>query len=165
MVRRKVKLADLPAICSRALELHGLDDYKSEFGWIGQIKHVRDTTVLEKLDAALASALTDALANDPAEVDDIGLASPVIYDPDKTDWVRVRGFSSQSLFPDLEIVHYLSDLKGKGVSVYEKDFLTRHSVQECDEKGQMNGQAWPVKDCLVFEATLDDEAYTLSGGR
>ena len=164
-VRRKVKLSDLPAICSRALELHGLDDYKAEFGWIDQIKHVRDTTVLEKLDAALASALTDALANDPAEVDDIGLAYPVIYDPDKTDWVRFRGFSSQSLFPDLEIVHYLADLKDKGLSIYEKDFLTRHSVQECDEKGQVNGQAWPVKDCLVFEATLDEEAYTLSGGR
>lgn len=164
-VRRKVKLADLPDICSRALDLHGRDDYKTEFGWIDQIKHVRDTKVLEKLDGALASALTDALANDPAEVDDIGLAYPVIYDPDKTDWVRFRGFSSQSLFPDLEIVHYLSDLKAKDVSVYEKAFLTRHSVQECDEKGQVNGQAWPVKDCLVFETTLNDEAYTLSGGR
>ncbi|KQY95061.1 MULTISPECIES: DUF6119 family protein [unclassified Brevundimonas] len=164
-IRRKVKLDDLPSICSRALALHGLDDYKTEFGWIDQIKHVRDAKVLERLDGALASALTDALANNPSEVDDIGLAYPVIYDPDKTDWVRFRGFSSQSVFPDLEIVHYLSDLKAKSLSVYDKDFLSRHSVQECDEKGQVNGQAWPVKDCLVFETVLDGETFTLSGGR
>lgn len=165
MVRRRAKLTDLPGICSRALELHGLDDYKIEFGWIDQIKHVRDAKVQEKLDDALAGALTDAMAGDPADVDDIALAYPAIYDPDKTDWVRFRGFSSQSVFPDLEIAHYLSDLKAKGVSAYEKDFLIRHSVQECDEKGQVNGQAWPMKDCLVFETTLNDEAYTLSGGR
>lgn len=164
-VRRKMKLADLPSVCSRALALHALDDYKAEFGWIDQIRHVREPATLAQLDGKLVEALTAALSKPPTEVEDLSLAYPAIYDPDKTDWVRFRGFRVQTIYPDLEIAHYLAGLTSKGVTTYELDFLTRHSVQECDEAGKAPGQSWPLKDCLVFETEINSERFTLSGGR
>lgn len=165
MVRRKMTLADLPSVCSRALALHALDDYKAEFGWIDQIRHVREPATLAKLDGMLVAALTAALGKAPADVDDLSLAYPAIYDPDKADWVRFRGFQVQTIYPDLEIAHYLTGLTGKGKAAFESDWLTRHSVQECDETGKTPGQSWAIKDCLVFETDLDGERFTLSGGR
>ncbi len=164
-IRHKLKLADLPTVCSRALALSALDDYKAEFGWIDQIRHVREPATIAALDAKLLGALTAALGKPAADVDDISLAYPAIYDPDKADWVTFRGFNLRTIYPDLEIAHYLAGLTAKGKAAYEADFLTRHSVQECDETGKTPGQSWPVRDCLVFETEIDGQQYTLSGGR
>lgn len=164
-IKRKLTLADLPQVCSRALELSALDDYKTEFGWIDQIRHVREATTIAALEAKLVDALTAALAKPPAEVDDISLAYPSIYDPDKTDWVRIKGINLRAIYPDLEIAHYLAGLIAKGEKVYQLEFLTRHFVQECDDNGKALGQSWPIRDCLVFETAVNGEQYTLSGGR
>jgi uncharacterized protein (TIGR04141 family) len=164
-IRRKLKLADLPAVCTRALELSALDDYKTEFGWIDQIRHVREPATIAALETKLVEALTAALKKPPADVDDISLAYPSIYDPDKADWVTFRGFKLRTIYPDLEIAHYLAGIATKCKGVYEVGFLTRHFVQECDETGKTPGQSWPIQDCLVFETEIDGQRYTLSGGR
>jgi uncharacterized protein (TIGR04141 family) len=164
-LRRKVDLNELPDLCSRALKFYGADDYKQQFSWIDQIRHVRDQPLIEKLEANLIAALSQALAIDPPATDDIHLAYPTIYDPDKAAWVRFRGFNLNEIYPDLEISHYCSGLKAKNGVTYQDNYLVNHSVQECDETGQVAGSSWKIRDCLVFETELDDARYVLSGGR
>lgn len=163
-LRRKIKVDDLPAACSRALTLAAGNDYKEEFGWIDQIKHVREADALAKLTSALVQALNEAL-QDPDKRDDLGLAYPAIYDPDRASRVRFRGYGSSDHFPDLEISHYFNGLRAKGIATYEEGFLRKHSVEECDDDGAASGGAWPVQDCLVYEVELDGRRFTLSGGR
>lgn len=164
-LKRKASVNDLPEICARALEISKLDDYKAEFGWIDQISHVRDPATLATLRTKLVEALTAALALNPAEVDDLSLAYPAIYDPEKAARVRFRGYSSNQHYADLEIAHYLAELKTKEIANYELRYLTDHSVQECDDDGKPVGPSWHIEECLVFETGIDDACYTLSGGR
>ena len=162
-LRRKARITQLPAICAEALTLYGKDDYKDVFGWIDQIRHVRDQTTLTKLWAELAAAMNEALTS--GYVDDLHLAYPVIYDPDKAGWVKFKGYRDRTIFPDLELVHYIDGLKGAGISAYEVEMITSHSVQECDESGINAGGAWKISDCAVFETEIDGRRYVLSGGR
>ena len=164
-LRRKLTLNDLPGVCSEALKRYGLKEYEAEFGWIDQIKHVREPKVLEQATAKLVAALSEALKLDPTEVEDLHLAYPAIYDPEKLGWVRFRGFGFSEIYPDLEIAHYLAGLKAKGIAAYEEAYLDSHSVQECDETGKVPGQAWKLRDCVVFETELDGRRYVISGGR
>lgn len=162
-LRRKAHLAQLPDICAQALTLYGKEDYKEAFGWVDQIRHVRDQSTLTTLWAALAAALNEALST--GEVDDLHLAYPVIYDPDKAGWVRFKGYRDRVIFPDLELVHYIDGLKGAGIVAYDPDMLTSHSVQECDENGASMGGAWKIAECAVFETEIEGRRYVLSGGR
>lgn len=162
-LRRKAHLAQLPDICGQALMLYGKADYKDAFGWIDQIRHVRDQTTLTKLWTALAAAVNDALTI--GETDDVHLAYPVIYDPDKAGWVKFKGYRDRTIFPDLELTHYIDGLKAVGVAAYDLDMLTSHSVQECDENGTSAGGVWKIAECAVYETEIDGRRYVLSGGR
>jgi uncharacterized protein (TIGR04141 family) len=164
-LRRKLKLDDLPQVCADALKFYDAKDYQAAFGWIDQIKHVREPGIVAALDAKLVGALSDALKVNPADVDDVHLAYPSIYDPEKLGWVRFRGFRHTEIFPDLEIAHYLAALKARGIDEYKTEYLKDHSVQECDESGKTPGQSWCLSDCLVFETDHDGRRYVLSGGR
>jgi uncharacterized protein (TIGR04141 family) len=163
-LRRKIKVDDLPDACSRALTLAAADDYKAEFGWVDQIKHVREGDVLAKLTGLLVQALDEAL-KDPSKSDELSLAYPAIYDPERASRVRFRGYGSSDHFPDLEICHYLDGLRAKGITSYVDGFLEKHSVEECDDDGAPSGGSWSVQDCLVYEAELEERRFTLSGGR
>ncbi|WP_347304282.1 DUF6119 family protein [Croceibacterium sp. TMG7-5b_MA50] len=165
MIRRKMKVADLPDLCAKALELHDCDEYKTEFGWIDQVRHVREPDKLDELQTALVNAMTEALNLPPDEADDLALAFPAIYDPEKSAWVRFRGLRRSIVYPDLDIRHYLEELRSKNILLYEAQYLTSHLVEECDEDGARTGSSWPIRDCLVFETSIADERYTLTGGR
>lgn len=164
-VTRKAALADLPALCEKALQFHGLEEYKTEFGWIDQVRHVRERVTLDKLQGKLVEALTAALQPDANADDDLALAFPTIYDPERGNSVMFRGYSAQTVYPDLEIEHYLAGLKSKSTTAYDAAMLDNHKVQECDEDGKTPGQTWKIGDCLVFETNVDGNCYTLSGGR
>jgi uncharacterized protein (TIGR04141 family) len=141
----------------------GKTDYKTNFGWVDQIKHVRDKAVIEKLEAALAATLHSALSG-PIP-DTLHLAYPVIYDPEKTRHIRFKGFRSTNVHTDMEIGSYVGDLKEQLVTAYTVENLTAHKASECDAEGKDNGDSWKIGDCLVFEADLNGEKYVLSGDR
>lgn len=162
-LRRKAKIAELPDICGQALNLYGRDDYRDAFGWIDQIRHVRDHAKLDKLWEALTSAIQEALKS--GEADDLHLAYPIIYDPDKAGWVKFKGYGARTIYPDLELSHYFQGLKAAGLTDYKLEMLTAHSIQECDENGDAWGGSWKIADCAVFETDLDGRRYVLSGGR
>ncbi len=160
---KEMEVADLPKVCANALAAFGKTDYKTYFGWVDQIKHIRDKAVIEKLDEALAGALQAALTG-PIP-DTLHLAYPVIYDPEKARHIQFKGFRSTNIHTDMEIGSYIADLKERLVTAYPVEHLTAHKAYECDAEGKDNGESWKIRECLVFEADLNGQKYVLSGDR
>lgn len=156
-------VSDLPQVCSKAFAAFGKTDYKANFAWIDQIKHVRDKAMIDQLDGVLVAALNSSLAT--AIPDTLHLAYPVIYDPEKARHIRYKGFNSSNIHTDLEIGGYVADLKEKTLPVYLTEHLSDHKVHECNDEGKDDGQYWRIKECLVFETDLNGEKYVLSGDR
>ena len=156
-------VSDLPQVCSKAFAAFGKTDYKANFAWIDQIKHIRDKAMIDQLDGVLVAALNSSLAT--AIPDTLHLAYPVIYDPEKARHIRYKGFNSSNIHTDLEIGGYVADLKEKTLPVYLTEHLSDHKVHECNDEGKDDGQYWRIKECLVFETDLNGEKYVLSGDR
>lgn len=160
---RKAEVADLPMICAEALAAYQEDDYKANFAWIDQIRHVRDQRLISGLDARVVDAFNAALKGQVPGT--LHLAFPVIYDPEKGGEIRYKGFRSTTIYPDLDIACYLAALKERGKTVFEPQNLSDHTVHEVDDAGRDSGDKWKIRDCVVFETELEGEKYILSGGR
>lgn len=160
---KEMDVSDLPQVCTDVFAAFGKSDYKTNFAWIDQIKHVRDKVLIEQLDTALVAALNTSLT--AAIPDSIHLAYPVIYDPEKARHIRYRGFNSSNIHTDLEIGGYLADLTEKAPAAYLPEYLSDHKVHECNDEGKDDGQIWRVKECLVFETDLNGEKFVLSADR
>lgn len=160
---RRLKVADLPKACDDALSVYAKNDYKNHFGWVDQIKHVREADLLEKLDDAAAAKLEAVIGG--ADPDGLHLAFPIIYDPEKGACIRYKGFRSKLVFPDLDLSGYLGALQEQGVTSFTADDLRKHAVHEVDDEGKDCGKSWKIGECLVLEAEVDGLTYVLSGGR
>lgn len=161
---RTALVNDLPGICADALDAYGKSDYKISFGWVDQIRHVRDGDLIKKLNLEVAKALHEALTGEIAA--QLHLAYPIIYDPEKALSIRYKGFGSWTIYPDLDIHSYVDALREKKVESFSVSDLRTHSAHEVnDDDGKDAGGKWSIGDCLVFETDFEDEKYVLSGGR
>jgi uncharacterized protein (TIGR04141 family) len=160
---RKLVVGDLPAVCAEAYGVYQKTDYKTDFGWIDQIRHIRDDALIAKLDAQVVTALNAAVTG--ASFDGLHLAFPVIYDPERAAQLRYKGFRSWNLYPDLEIAGYLHALHERSKDAYTLDDLQSHTVHEVDDDGKDCGSKWKIHECLVFETDFEGHRYVLSEGR
>lgn len=162
-LNRKLEIAELAQACADAYAIYQKTDYKTDFGWIDQIRHIREQELINKLDAKLVEALAKAV--DEGETDGIHLAFPVIYDPEKSSLIRYKGFRSWQLYADLDLPGYLDALKEREKAGYSDEDLRNHTVHEVDDDGQDCGGKWKLRECIVFETELDGSTYVFSGGR
>jgi len=160
---RRMTVADLPAACADAYKLYQKDDYKKDFGWIDHIRHVRESAIIEKLEHALVAAIDAAVKS--GQSDDLHLAFPIIYNPERASLIRYKGFRSNNLYPDLDFPGYLDALRERGKDEYKREDLHGHMVHEVDDAGSDCGDKWRISECLVFETELDGHTYVLSGDR
>jgi len=162
-LNRKLDVADLAQACADTYAVYLKTDYKADFAWIDQIRHIRDQALIDKLDAKLIGAMAKAI--DDGETEGIHLAFPVIYDPETSRLIRYKGFRSWQLYADLDLSGYLDALKEREKAGYTEEDLRSHSVHEVDDDGRDSGGKWKLRDCIVFETDLDGSTYVLSGGR
>ena len=161
-LNRKININELPHVCSETLKIYGKLDYKTEFGWIDQIRHIRDKTLIRNLNNKLIKAIISAI-ND-GESEDIHLAFPIIYDPEKWSRIRYKGFRSQQDYDDLDLRGYLNALKERRITNYKEENLHKHTAHEVDDNGHDCGGKWKLYDCIVFETDYDESTYVLSVG-
>lgn len=162
-LNRKLEVAGLVHACADAYTIYQKTDYKADFAWIDQIRHIRDYALIEKLDAKLIEAMAKAV--DDGETEGIHLAFPVIYDPEKSSLIRYKGFRSWQLYADLDLPGYLDAFREREKTGYTADDLSSHTVHEVDDDGRDCGGKWKLRDCVIFETDLDGSTYVLSGGR
>ena len=108
----------LAQACAEAYAIHQKTDYKADFGWIDQIRHIRDQALIEKLAAKLVEAMAKAV--DDGATEGIHLAFPVIYDPEKSSLIRYKGFRSWQLYADLDLPGYLNALEEREKAGYNR---------------------------------------------
>lgn len=161
-ITKKIRVEDIASVCSEALAMSSQNTYKHDFGWIDQIKHERDKAVIGDLEAELLTAVNDAISNN--DPDKLALAFPVIYDPEKSSFIQFKGFRSSQLYPDLDIVDFISALNDKNKTTLTVEELRKLSVHEVDEHGRDCGDKWKVVNCLVFETEYLGTTYVLSEG-
>ena len=161
-IHRKTVVDDLPQICSEAYIHYEKKDYKESFGWIDQILHIRHSMLIEKLDSQLVGAINKAIKDYVTE--NLHLAFPVIYEPDKKNNIKYKGFRSSNIYPDLNISQYFEALRERGETEYSSDYLTSHKAYEVDDNGKDCGENWKIRDCICFETVLNGDTYVLSGG-
>jgi len=162
-LNRKLDVDGLAQACADAYAIYQKTDYKADFAWIDQIRHIRDQALIEKLDAKLIEAMAKAV--DDGETEGIHLAFPVIYDPEKSSLIRYKGFRSRQLYADLDLPGYLDAIKEREKTGYTDEDLRNHTVHEVDDDGRDCGGKWKLRDCVIFETDLDGSTYVLSGGR
>lgn len=162
-VDRRMVVEDLPAVCSEVYAMYQRTEYKNYFGWIDQIRHVRDEATIERLDDFVVEALNQTVMGNP--VDGLHLAFPVIYDPEQSTPLRYKGFNSRNLYSDLDLAGYIDALKERGKNNYSLHDLKSHSVHEVDDHGRDCGRSWRIRECLSYDTSLDGRAYVLSGDR
>jgi uncharacterized protein (TIGR04141 family) len=119
--------------------------------------------ILLALRTKLVTKIATAVKNkDP---DDLQLAFPIIYDPEKTTHIQYRGFRSNLCFPDLDIADYLAALEDRSKETFEDQALEDHKIYEVDEEGHDSGEKWSLLNCLATELEHEGQRYVLSGGR
>lgn len=163
IIDRKVNLGDLSKVCTEAYEIYLNDEYQKHFKWVDQIKHVRDTETIVDLRKKLVEKMNHALVN--KAVDDLNLAFPIIYDPEKGDRIQYKGFRSALTFSDLDISGYFEALADKSKDTIGDQDLDRHSVHEVNDEGRDIGGKWSILDCIATEIYYKSGTYVLSSGR
>ena len=162
VIHRKTVVDDLPEICSEVYDHYKKKDYEKHFGWIDQILHIRDKKLIEKLDTRLVDTIKESIEG--SVTDNLYLAFPVIYDPEKKNSIRYKGFRSSDLHLDLDVLEYIEALRKRGITEYSHKCLTSHTVHEVDDDGRDCGGKWKIRECICFEATYNGQTYVLSGG-
>lgn len=162
-IHRRLAVRELTQVCDQAYALFQRTDYRQDFSWIDDIRHIRDSSLIGRLDNALVEAMNQALAGN---VDDrLHLAYPYVFDPDQLNNIKYRGFGAQDIFPDLELADYLHAMRSRGIISFTLENLSKHTVQEVDDEGKPRGQRLRIRDFICFETVVEDETYVLSGGR
>ena len=162
-ITRRADVKSLIAICQEVLGTYTKKDYLTDFSWIDQIRHERDKKKIDALDAKLIEAIDDAVKNKISG--SLYLAFPVIYDPEKLNKFRYKGFRSRDTYTDLEMGGYLDALTKRGKNQFTAEDLETHTVYEVDDDGNDCGGYWKIRDCAVFETDINGEKYVISSGR
>lgn len=154
----QVDLSGLGKKCEEVFAAYKSENYKERFGWIDQMKAVRDPQLIDELNEQLLGALHRQ------QMERLHLAPP-----EPLDWDRVESFrystepEGDSHHPDLEIEEYiatLEDLSSLSVTDLKKD---RIEVLYAEEEEPFD--RWSIYQCIVFETERDGRLYVLTGGR
>ncbi len=150
----KVEFRDLARVAERFLTAYRDTQYQHRFGWVDQVKLVRDQPRVDDLDARLIAALADA------DVD----PGPYLAAPSMLTWedVEFNYTRDRANHLDLDLGEYLANLDPETPDV---ETLRRHQVRVRRAGTGEEISHWSVYSCLVFETTVDGTAYVLSEGQ
>lgn len=144
----------LGQLCELLLDLYGRSNYRNHFEWVDNVSRVSDPASIDRLDAALLSAVAKPDASN------IYLAPP-----EPVVWQQVQGFSfahARSVRdPDMRLETYL---RGLGESLDRVDTLQSHKVYMHGQDDLPPLEQWSVHKCIVFETSTRDETYVLTAG-
>ena len=139
--------------------LYQKETYKENFGWIDNLKEVRDISLVNELNDQLVQKFK---GND-------NLNNILLVIPDIVDWSNIKGFryapSKQSpLFMDIDYESYKSFLDNKSIDITIDTFKKRSIYIEW-EGTSGNIKQWSVYKCIYCESYLNKKNYILNSGK
>lgn len=153
---------ELADVAADLLEAYRLDHYLEAFGWIDDVRRVRDPTVIAVLDDALSVA-ADALADGTAQPL-LYLAAPEIINWDDVDSFRYsnQGKKDVRTFPDIELEDWLAiKTKSKKRTV---DRMKDSYVEMMRASTSTSANVGTVYSCVVHETDLGGTRHVLLAG-
>ena len=131
--------------------------YKTNFGWIDNVKEV-DVKVRQELDDLLVAALRGG-----------NIGGMHLAPADVVEWKDVAGFNFTGgkktiTYPELDLRDYLDVVKGD-LAKLDIDQLKRHKVRLRDEGSDVFRDQWPIYECLVWETDSKGKIYVLFDSR
>ncbi len=148
---------DFGDLLDELLVAYGETKYKTNFGWIDNVKEV-DSAVRQELDKLLVAALL------------AGNTAGMHFAPaDVVEWKDVAGFNFTGgkktiTYPELDLPDYLQVLNGK-LAQLDIDQLKRHRVRLRYEGSDVFHDQWPIYECLVWETDSKGKKYVLFDAR
>lgn len=146
-------IRDYSSIC---LDRFFAKDYKVDYDWVDQIKHVRNLKEVSELDATLTSQL---LARN---YEKIWMAAPDIL-----DWVSVAGFKyakrkNAELYADLDIGQFVDSL---GERKPDLEALKSTQILVISSKNDEEMDHWPAYKCIYAEVERKEKMYILHNSK
>lgn len=131
------------------------DKYKEEFGWLDNIKEVKEKGLKENLNTELVKQINDC------NYEDVWMAVPEII-----DWEKVKDFRFKKAddgYDDIELDEYINLLPSKTVSNVE--ILKRSKVFAISLENDEVLHSWSVYNCIIAEIQYNGKVYCLNFGK
>lgn len=151
------KPEDLAAFCAELLDLSNETAYEADFGWIDQLKLVRDPRLVDRLDEMVVSDLRNA------ELGSTHMAAPEPLAWEDVDAFRIAGTRLVE-YDDLDLGAYLDQLGGARQSTNLTDLKQRRVSVRYARDSKFVAQ-WILYRCLVSEQEDAGSRYVLVEGR
>lgn len=155
-INKDIEAHELPDFCATLKNLFDRDSYKARFGWIDNLKIVKDQQLIESLDQMLLEDLKTQQASRSH------LALPENVDWQDIDSFRIQGTNSKE-FPEL----YLNDALSAMASDIDNltiNKLKQRRVGVVFARSHEIDYRWSFYRCLVSEQDRDDHLYALIEG-
>ncbi len=151
----RAELPDLTALMKRLLTEYASEDYERHFDFVDFLRPEKRAARLRQLEQMLVDALNER------DIDDAHMAAPEVLGP--LDLAGFR-FSSQDeddqAHPDPRISAYLDSREDEAIDL---KLLKADRLIALRTDGETYRE-WPVYRGLVYEVTLDNDLYVLTGG-
>lgn len=129
-------------------------DYLTEFDWIDQIKHIKNPTIMENLEAILLQRYNNQ------DFDKLWMAVP-----DLLDWSELKGFKyiprKEELSDDLDIQEFREAVG----EIDHLDKLISRRVHAISAISDTDIAHWNVFRCLYGEIELRKKQYVINNGK
>jgi len=151
-VNAKVDITNIINFLEKTYDKYINNKYKESFAWIDQIQDVKDSRIIERLNANLVSAINESNVN-------IWMAVPEVI-----DWSEIRGFKyyGADIYDDI-LVDKVRDSFREGLSDFkqlkEKQIIAISTLDDSDKF------KWTAAKCLFGELTIDGKAYCINNGK
>lgn len=142
--------------CTTLLVAYRSRAYKQEFGFIDDLRAIRDPSRIEQLNERLMDRLRD---ND---LGTIHMAPPEVTDVQDIDEFVFSDFEDDT-FVDLDVDIYRTLVLKKGHEL-TVNRLQKGKVGVTYRGGSDVNYLWSTLDCIVAEVREDDRLFVLSGG-
>ena len=142
--------------CEQLLAAYQADDYKERFGFVDDLRVVRDRPRANALNGALLERLT------AGDFNVTHMAPPEVIDVQDIEQFEFEQFPGERS-PSLDIAWYCRTALADG-GVLSVDMLRRNAVGVTYRGSDEVHQLWTVYDCIVAEIVEGDKRFILSGG-
>ena len=153
-IAARVQFGDLGDTCASLRQLYGKTSYKNDFGWVDNIRRVKNSDEQEVLEQRLVKELQ------------AGGGSASLTVPEAIDWTECDGFivprATIDVMDEPDLQCYLAGIADTADITIEK--LKRERLTMRRVSFPETPQHWTIFKSLSFETKVKGKGYVLSAG-
>ena len=154
-VSADVDISNVDNYLSQLIKEYQSESYKENFGWIDNIKIIKDKQKIDALDQSLLESITK------------NAESVLVAIPDIIDWNNTKGFSygtkKGQLVDDISLDGLISSFKDNLVTSVEQ-LKKKYIYQISSADDSVTLQRWSAYKCLFSELNYNGSHYCLNNG-